>query len=334
MALVPDDRGRMRLDAACQKFIDEVAGFQRSRETTEYLLADICLGLGEATWLHEITPAMLAAHVTAERGRTGRHGRLIANRTINHQLKKLRTVLNRARKVWGVRVPEIEWRDLMLPAPDDRVRAATPDEEMRLMAELTPDYRAVILFALATGLRRENVVGLTWEDVDREPDMIVLRTKSANPGRKWHRVPITRQVRAILSTRKGHHEARVFTYEARRTDKGNSRRPGRIRGQRYVITPSGLRAELKRAAARAGVADFTMHDTRHTAATRLLGATGNLRMVQRLLGHASITTTAKYTHVFDAELADAMELVTRGHPESPEQLPNTTAEPVKNTAEN
>lgn len=323
-AKAPDTKGRMRLDAACEKFIEEVAQFQASQETTQYLLADVTLGMGEATWLHEITAAKLAQHITTERGRIGRHGKLISNRTINHQLKKLRTLINRARKIWKVRTPEIEWSDLLLPVGEERVRAATPDEERRLLAELPADYRAVVLFAIATGLRRENVVGLTWADVDRQPGKIMIKTKSALPDRKWHRVPITRQIRAILSTRKGHHKTRVFTYEARRTDKGNSRRSGRVRGQRYIITPAGLRAALDLAAKRAGVQDFTFHDTRHTGATRLLGATGNLRMVQRLLGHSSIQTTAKYAHVFDDELAAGMELAAAGQSESPGPVPDTT----------
>ncbi|MBY5837123.1 tyrosine-type recombinase/integrase [Rhizobium leguminosarum] len=56
----------------------------------------------------------------------------------------------------------------------------------------------------------------------------------------------------------------------------------------------------------AGVTNFRFHDTRHTAATRVLRKS-NLRVAQRLLGHADIATTAKYTHALDDDLRDALE---------------------------
>jgi site-specific recombinase XerD len=75
------------------------------------------------------------------------------------------------------------------------------------------------------------------------------------------------------------------------------------------------RAETGRAQAataardRAGVVGFRFHDHRHDFATKLLRETGNLRLVQKALGHASIKTTTRYAHVLDSEVADAMERV-------------------------
>lgn len=323
----------MTLKAAASRFIAEVAQFQRSCETTQYLLADVVLGLGEDTGLHEITPALIARHVAAERGRTGRHGRLISNATVNRQLAKLRTVLNRARDVWGVAVPAIRWADLRLPEGEERVRALTAAEEKRLMAELRPDYRAVVAFAIATGLRRENVIGLTWTQVDMEAGTLEVRVKSQRPGRKRHRLPLGRAALAILSTRRGHDETRVFTYAAARTTRARGRQPARIKHRRYPVTPAGLRAEIERAARDAGLGDFTFHDTRHTAATRILTATGNLRLVQRTLGHASIATSAKYAGVLDDDIRAGLDAASGSGAGIAEPAPEPEAETASKTAE-
>ena len=53
------------------------------------------------------------------------------------------------------------------------------------------------------------------------------------------------------------------------------------------------------------------HDLRHDFATKLLRHSGNLRLVQKALGHASIKTTERYAHVLDSEVAEAMEAVAK-----------------------
>ena len=60
---------------------------------------------------------------------------------------------------------------------------------------------------------------------------------------------------------------------------------------------------------RVGSDDVSAHTFRHTLATRLLRQTGNLRLVQRALGHCSIATTIRYAQVPDAALVAALEAV-------------------------
>ena len=83
--------------------------------------------------------------------------------------------------------------------------------------------------------------------------------------------------------------------------------------KRLTATGGGIMADFREALAAAEVEDFRFHDLRHTFATRLLRRTGNLKLVSKLLGHSSIETTARYAHVLDEDIADALEGFTHGH---------------------
>jgi site-specific recombinase XerD len=73
------------------------------------------------------------------------------------------------------------------------------------------------------------------------------------------------------------------------------------------VTPASVRLRLKEASRAAGLrSPVTPHMLRHAAATHLLEAGVDIRFVQRLLGHASITTTEIYTHVSDVALRRAI----------------------------
>jgi integrase len=117
---------------------------------------------------------------------------------------------------------------------------------------------------------------------------------------------------------RGHHREFVFTYVARRTLKGR----GLVKGERYPLTYQGVKTAWRRLRAKAGVVGFRFHDYRHNVGTKLLRLTGNLKLVQRALNHADLKTTAKYSHVLDFEVAEALARFR----ESSNQLPNNTME--------
>jgi integrase len=112
-------------------------------------------------------------------------------------------------------------------------------------------------------------------------------------------------MRAILSVAMKNPTDHVFIYKAKRN------RDDRIKGQFYPITTSGLKTIWRRARLRKNGPrlpdDLRFHDTRHDFATNLLRVTGNLKLVQKALGHSKIETTTKYAHVLDDEVAAGME---------------------------
>ena len=79
-----------------------------------------------------------------------------------------------------------------------------------------------------------------------------------------------------------------------------------MKGERYPYTAEGWKSVFRRAVEAAGVKNFRMHDTRHTAASRLHREIG-LVGVQEVLRHKQIATTRKYTHVNHQEKLDALQ---------------------------
>jgi integrase len=183
----------------------------------------------------------------------------------------------------------------------------TAADEARLIERLPQGYREIVAFAEAAGLRMAECL-LRWSQVDERAGTITVVQKGGRP----HTIPISARIADILSTCRGQHPEWVFSYPARRT-----RKPDRVRGRRYPITEAGLKSEWRRAAKALGL-DYRFHDLRHTRATRLLRSSGNLKLVQRLLGHASIETTAKfYAH---AQLDDVRAALDAEAPR-PEAVP-------------
>jgi integrase len=169
-------------------------------------------------------------------------------------------------------------------------RALSIEEEDRLVAAAPPYLKPFIRTATNTGLRRSELTRLQWSDVDFSTNRITVRESKS---RKVQIVPMNRIVREVLLELRGAGKiGPVFTFE----------------GRRFDDPKKGIGA----AARRAGIGKVTCHVFRHTAATRMVDAGVDLRVVQAIMRHASITTTMRYVHGGNLEagaekLADYVE---------------------------
>ena len=144
---------------------------------------------------------------------------------------------------------------------------------------------AAIRLLLLTGCRRNEILALQWDDIDRAAGE--LRLKDTKSGAR--RVPLTPAVAAVLAgiPRAGDNPWVI---------------PGRRPGSRYVA----IHQVWMRLRARAGLDDVRLHDLRHSYASRALALGTGLPMIGRLLGHATVSATARYAHLSrDSEKASA-----------------------------
>jgi integrase len=299
----------MSLDEAAGRYWHEAGQHHAGADNTERDLARLIEYFGAAKLLTAITGDDVAKLVAWRRGhKVPNTGRLIAAGTVNcSTVKLLRRLFSRAKEVWGIRFDrEPVWRKHLLKEPTERVRELHDDEAERLDAVMRDDYAPLFDFVRATGQRKTECFSLRWPQVDWGTRQI----KRPGKGGREITVPITDEVQAILWPLRGHHPDRVFTYVAECT------RDGRVKGQRYPITKNGLNACWRRIRAAANVADFRFHDFRHDLATKLLRETGNLKLVQKVLNHTDIKTTARYAHVLNEDVAVALNRVQKSRKKS------------------
>ncbi|WP_246679955.1 site-specific integrase [Mesorhizobium sp. B1-1-9] len=285
--------GPMSLEIATSRFWHEVGQHLANSDNYFRFLGWLLENFGKHITLDRITDSMVAAMVSTRRGDG------VTNATVNRTATvPLRGIMTRAKKTWKVPVSDIDWSRHLLKEPKERVREASVNEEKRLLAAMRDDYAPAVRFAILTGCRRMEIVDLAWSRVDFFGKTITVIGK----GDKTRILPMTNAVYELLWLLQGHHSTAVFTYVAKRT----SKRRSLIRGKRYPITMEGFKTAWRRYSAKSGVENFRFHDTRHTAATRTLRA-GNMKVVQRMLGHEDITTTAKYAHAMIEDMRVAMD---------------------------
>ena len=211
----------------------------------------------------------------------------------NNVIITLSQIYNKAQD-WGV-VPEgtNPCRHVELYRQRKRERFLTEAEFQRLGRVLddaaqsggaTPEAIAAIRLLILTGCRRNEVLGLHWEDVDLEARELSLRDSKTGP-RTVPLSPAAVQLLAGLPRSAGNRWVI----------------PGRKPGAHMVRLGSAWRLLRKRA----GLNDVRLHDLRHSFASSALALGESLPMIARLLGHRQIASTARYAHLARASVHEA-----------------------------
>jgi integrase/recombinase XerD len=191
-------------------------------------------------------------------------------------------------------------REVAPPAPPKRLpKAITIDEVERLLdaagSTADPDPRALrdralLEFLYGTGARISEVTGLDVDDLDHlAADPAV---KLSGKGGKQRYVPVGSYAVAALDAYLVRGRPVLAAAGARKSSPAVflNARGGRL-------TRQGAWGVLREAAVRSGKSDVSPHTLRHSFATHLLDGGADIRVVQELLGHASVTTTQVYTLV-------------------------------------
>jgi integrase/recombinase XerC len=186
----------------------------------------------------------------------------------------------------AARVPKLDKR---LPTYMDREQTQTLFEwaEERAAGDdfaATRDLAILELF-YSTGIRLSELSGMNLEDLDLLSDQAKVRGK----GRKERIVPVGS--RAVLALRRY-----LNLREAVVARRGSDRRAVFVSRLGRRLAPRGVQRAVHAMFDAIGGDTLRVHSLRHTFATHMLDAGADLRAVQELLGHASLSTTQVYTH--------------------------------------
>jgi integrase len=238
-------------------------------------------------------------------GLVGHEDKPLSNRTRNSALSVLQSVLERSRKVFGLRHnPASEIEPLRERYDATRFSFYTPEQVHALVRAAADEQDgAIYLTAAFTGLRRGELVALRWQDIDFEREAIrvrgsyaagVLTTPKSGKGRSVPMVPGVSRALAKLSKRDESvgDDDLVF--------------PGSGGG---YLDGSALRRRFVTAQNDAGLPTLRFHDLRHTFGTLAARSAESLIELKEWMGHAEIRTTQRYTHY--REQRDAAQRLAR-----------------------
>jgi site-specific recombinase XerD len=312
----------LTLGVATARWWQEVGAHHAASDTTWANLERMVDWFGAGRRLDQITDADVSAWVAARRGETikgrralkdGSPAPLVKPATVNRTtVDALRKLYARARRSWKIGIPsEPDWRAHRLKEAGERVAELQGEHQPATLAAMGEGYRDAVAFAIASGLRLGNVASLEWAQVEWGDGVTDKgRVRVVQKGERVHVVPMSADMRAILSACRGHDARFVFTYVLRR----RSARLRLAKGARAPVTYHGLQIEARRVFSRLGL-PLRFHDLRHTLGTRIVRATGNLKAAQKALGHARIDTTAAfYAHAMEDDVRAAMDATPRISP--------------------
>ena len=145
---------------------------------------------------------------------------------------------------------------------------------------MVPAYlRDIVVFALATGMRKSEIFNLQWDDVIINEMFKFGEITIVGKGGKRRNIRMNKTVCDLL-VRKKRLSNGVYVFPSPKT------------GGKIVSIKKGFNSALKKA----GIKDFRFHDLRHTAASWMVQGGVDIYSVQKILGHSHVRTTQRYAH--------------------------------------
>jgi integrase len=257
-----------------ERYRDTVTPRKRGSKIEAYRLGAMLKNELASVPLSKLSPATVAQY---------RDGRLqiVSSCTVLKELAILQHCFALAIKDWGIPLQSNPVGLITKPtqhkARDRRLESGELEAlDEVLKSRRNPLVRSVFLFALATGMRRGEILSLTWENVD-------LKTRTAH----------------LPQTKNGDSRTVPLSPAALETLKQLPHRSGHV----FRITIDALRYGLSKAMADAGVRDFHLHDSRHEAISRFFELGLNTMEVSAISGHKDPRMLVRYTHLRAEDIA-------------------------------
>jgi site-specific recombinase XerD len=204
-------------------------------------------------------------------------------------------------KAFNLAVDEWEWlKDKPFPKiskeeeNNERDRWLTKDEERELLENCPKWLREIVVFALNTGLRQDELLSIEWSRVNLlRKTVLINNTKNGKPKT----IPLNRIAIDVIEQKSEEKVRRLkndFVFVGSHGTKINNS---------YLIRI------FRKVLNKAGIENFRFHDLRHTFATRLAQKSVDLYKISKLLGHEDISTTQRYAHHCPESLRDGVEIL-------------------------
>lgn len=233
--------------------------------------------------LHEIGPDLVEGYKVKRKADITPRKTLVKGATINREVALLKTIFNKAVE-WG----RIDTNRILsvkkFKENQTNMKILKDEEAVQLINSALPHLKPVLIIALNTGMRRNEILSLKWENVDFKNCLIYVKdSKSAD-----REVPMNYLVFEILKELS--QESEFIFY--------NPKTKSHIKDIKNSFWTARDNAKIK---------GLRFHDLRHTAASRMIQNGVDLVTVSRILGHSSIEMTMRYVHSTTEIMRNAVE---------------------------
>jgi len=207
----------------------------------------------------------------------------VSSGTVIRELAYLSSIINHARREWGINIQNPIQHVRKPNAPKGRTRILLSEERVKLLLALEPTGRkniwtkAIVILALESAMRRSELLALKWENIDLARQTALLPDTKNGTAR---RVPLSKNAVELLSTL-----------------------PKSISGVVFPIKFFTVDAAFKKALKKTDIVDFHFHDLRHTAITAMAEKLPNLMELSAVTGHKSLAMLKRYYHPDVEDLA-------------------------------
>lgn len=183
---------------------------------------------------------------------------------------------------------EKEFYDLPRPKKPVKLPSVLAEEEVITLIQKTQNlkHRSMMMAAYSAGLRVSEIVNLKINDIDSKRMMIHIK---AAKGKKDRMVPLSKKLLETLREYYKQYKPKEYLFEGQNGAMYSSR------SVQFILKNAKLKAKV--------VKQGSTHMLRHSYATHLLEGGTDIRIIQELLGHNSIKTTVRYTHVSKKSLS-------------------------------
>lgn len=277
------------------------------KNAKRHYLHNIKVHFGKDTLLENIRYVGLETYRNFLRRKPTKNGSLRADASVNREMSCLHHIFTKAVE-WEMieKSPFDKGKSLLLKENNKRLRFLN-DNEVKKLLQACPQYlRDIVVCALNTGMRRGEILSLKWSQV-RNGFIYLDKTKT----KEERQIPINDDLKALFSRirKKRHFKSdNVFLYDGQIIEAST----GKVRRPKKERKPQPL-TEVKRsftaALDRAGIVNFRFHDLRHTFASQVLLRGGDLKDIQELLGHKTMTMTLRYAHLTQEHKRKAVNLL-------------------------
>jgi integrase len=242
------------------------ASVKRDRNSLKHLIPFF-----KNKYLHNITPELVEGYKANRKGH-------VSTTTVNREVTLLKSIMAKALEWKRISVNPIAGKAVKKFREENRVmRILTLEEARKLLAYSYGWLKAFIIIALCTGMRRNEILSLTREDIDFAANEIRVRAEISK-SKRMRLVPMNAEVKKLLrSMVKG--DRFIFFNE--------------VTGRNLQDVKTAFRTAKKKAGIKG---KLRVHDLRHTAASWMIEDGIDLVTVKEILGHASVQTTMIYCH--------------------------------------